>query len=352
MLIAVNIFAFIISIILTNKFYDWAFRQQLVDIPNSRSYHSSNVPSFGGIIIGTTVLLVLVVITVVQEVNINAWFLVAYLLILAIGVLDDLMDIIPIQKIIVEVFAGLILVWGSDLSINSLFGVLSITSFAEPWSTVLTVLFIITIVNAINFIDGIDGLAGLFGLVAAIVYAVIFYQAQQMWLVIFSLTLTGALGGFLIFNFSHRKKIFMGDAGSLSLGFALAFFALNAVNLQPFAPFTNPAEMLLLGISILIVPLFDVLRLFFVRLFSGKSPFRADNNHIHHLFVRNLNCSHRRAAVIIVFINLMLTNSTFWLLRFLDINFSVLIYILIFIGYSIILKLLSKYPEKIIESVS
>ena len=122
----------------------------------------------------------------------------------------------------------------------------------------------------------------------------------------------------------------------------LLFFS-RLVNLEPFDPFYTNLDLFHLGMSILVLPVFDVVRLFFTRLFNRRSPFRADNNHIHHLFVRNLNMSHRRSAVLIVSINLLLMNVLWMTVKFLP-DMATIAYLLLFAMYLVAISIIKKYP--------
>ncbi|GGK30701.1 hypothetical protein GCM10007962_26310 [Yeosuana aromativorans] len=167
----------------------------------------------------------------------------------------------------------------------------------------------ITIINAYNLIDGIDGLAGMVGIIILIIYTTIFYMTKEYFFVLLCLTLNGCLIAFLKYNLSTtNEKIFMGDTGSLIVGFIISILTLKFLALSkedydslPFLIENVP----LIAISILIVPLFDTARVFTIRLANKKSPFSPDRNHTHHILVDYFKISHKKASYIIGGFNLI-----------------------------------------------
>ena len=148
----------------------------------------------------------------------------------------------------------------------------------------VSVLVILFIINAYNLIDGVDGLAGGLGFIASAVFGVLFYQYNDLLMAVLAFSLCGALLGFLFFNF-HPAKIFMGDTGSMTLGFILAILSLRFVEVSrsvqlPELFDSRSAPVMVL--AILIIPVVDTLRVFTIRIIHKRSPFSPDRNHIHH----------------------------------------------------------------------
>ena len=205
----------------------------------------------------------------------------------------------------------------------------------------------LTIINAYNLIDGIDGLAAIVGIVILIIYATIFYMTQEYFFLLLSITLNGCLIAFLKFNLSTTKeKIFMGDTGSLIVGFAISILTLKFLALSPEKYDSLPfliENIPLIAISILIVPLFDTARVFTIRLASKRSPFSADRNHTHHILIDYFKMSHRKASLIIggfnlvfvyLFIILGSASYNFWLATVLVITVIILGYLFYRFDYS------------------
>jgi UDP-N-acetylmuramyl pentapeptide phosphotransferase/UDP-N-acetylglucosamine-1-phosphate transferase len=176
-------------------------------------------------------------------------------------------------------------------------------------SMIISIFLIITVINAYNLIDGIDGLASGIGIVISVIYMVIYYYLEINFYFYLSLCVTSILLAFLRFNLSSSKKIFMGDTGSLIIGFIISLFTIKLLTLNnsiiesdyPFIIENLP----LLVIVILIIPLFDTARVFAIRILNKRSPFSADRNHMHHILV-DLGLSHVKASLILIIFNLIL----------------------------------------------
>jgi UDP-N-acetylmuramyl pentapeptide phosphotransferase/UDP-N-acetylglucosamine-1-phosphate transferase len=196
--------------------------------------------------------------------------------------------------------AALIIALFTDVHITHLHGFLGVHEI-ETWSSLLiTVLLIILIINAVNLIDGIDGLAASVGIVASVAFGLFFYLSDDYGYTVMAVALLGALIAFIKYNISDGpKKIFMGDTGSLVIGFTLAVFAIHfnelVANGKSFIDLHSAPSV---SIAILIVPLFDTLRVIVLRLHYHQSPFVADHRHIHHMMLR-AGFSHKKATLLI-----------------------------------------------------
>jgi UDP-N-acetylmuramyl pentapeptide phosphotransferase/UDP-N-acetylglucosamine-1-phosphate transferase len=203
------------------------------------------------------------------------------------------------------VAAGLILSLLLNLRFTSFHGFLGVHEIPLWTSLAVTIFLIVIIINSLNLIDGIDGLAASIGIVASTTFGIWSYLSHDYGFAIMSAALTGALAVFLFFNMSKGKyKIFMGDTGSLVIGFILValmirFNELNAGSTQFHKLSSSPA----VSIAILIVPLFDTLRVIIIRFARGQSPLVADRRHIHHLLLR-AGCTHARATLYIALANI------------------------------------------------
>ena len=172
-------------------------------------------------------------------------------------------------------------------------GVYEIPYFA---GILLSLFTIIVITNAFNLIDGVDGLAGSLGLVTTLAFGIYFTMAGQIAYGVLAFGLAGSILGFLIYNFSPAK-IFMGDTGSLLIGLINAILVIKFINIAGAAGASIPiATAPAIGFAVLMVPLFDTLRVFAIRIISRRSPFSPDRNHVHH-FLLDLGFSHRQIAL-------------------------------------------------------
>ncbi len=222
-------------------------------------------------------------------------------IIFLLGLKDDIVSIDPYKKLIGQIIAAfLVVIWGK-IQINNLHGLLGIHHLPYLVGVLLTVFVIIVIINSFNLIDGIDGLAGGIGVIASLTFGTLFLLRGDYPLAIISFSLTGSLLGFLRYNFSPAS-IFMGDSGSLVVGFVLSILCIELLNREQISDtnliyFTPP-----IALAILIIPLADTLRVFIIRIMQKKSPFHADRNHIHHLLLQ-IGFNHRKASITLYTVN-------------------------------------------------
>jgi UDP-N-acetylmuramyl pentapeptide phosphotransferase/UDP-N-acetylglucosamine-1-phosphate transferase len=202
------------------------------------------------------------------------------------------------------------------------------------------VFFVLVVVNAFNFIDGIDGLAAAIGIISSSLFGMFFLSMNDMLLALLSFSLCGALIAFLIFNFSPAR-IFMGDTGILSL---LAIQLTEETRTSPASlEWLNYQSAPVLVLVLLIVPVVDFIRVTFVRIIKGRSPIRADQNHIHHILVR-AGLSHTQTTGLLISINLLFILSAFILK---NVNQSILFFAFLSAGI-----LLSQIPYLVLKSKS
>ena len=272
--------------------------KHLMDSPNNRSSHESPTPTLGGIAIFAALLLSLTLWVDLGETNRLQYIIGAITLIFFTGLKDDMLVIAPSKKFMAQFFSAGVIIFGADLPLDSLHGVLGIGHLASGVSIPLTMVLFVLIVNAYNLVDGIDGLASLLGMVAATFFGGWFFIAGYTDYAILAFITVGALVGFIKYNFSQKHKIFLGDTGSLIIGvlcatMALQFIKLNGESVGSSYHFHNA---LFVALAVLGVAVFDVLRVFLLRIYQGKSPFHADRNHVHHLLL-DLNFSHKKATI-------------------------------------------------------
>ena len=276
---------------------DFCKQKGIYDIPNQRKIHKNAVPRLGGIVFLPSVLIGCVIAFLfarmqgTTSVTLSLWtiyFLFGVTAIYIIGIIDDLFDLNAVVKLVVQLTAASMLplagLWVNDL--YGLFGINEIPFFIGAPLTVITVTFIS---NAINLIDGIDGLSGGLTVIILCGFAISFGYWNLWYYVIIICALIGILIAYLYFNIfgneKNNRKIFMGDTGSLSIGFLLAFLTLKLV-MKNSSVLQSSSDELLLAFTLLIVPTFDVFRVSLLRIRNGYSPLRADKNHIHHKLLR------------------------------------------------------------------
>lgn len=293
--------------------------KHLVDEPGEeRKLHQRSVPTIGGIIIFSGILFAYSLWFPDAGVNLHQAirefkYLTASLIILFfIGVKDDIIGTAPVKKLLAHIVVAFILVMMGDIKINSMHGLFGVGELPDWGSVLLSVFVYIVIVNAFNLIDGVDGLASGVGVIASLFFGAWFYFCENYPLALLAFTLSGALIGFLIFNFSPAK-IFMGDSGSLTIGCIISVLSIRMIE--------TPEKMIpkelsevavpVMVMAILVYPLIDTLRVFFVRTVKGQSPFSADKNHLHHRLIKIGN-SHAKTVLIIYFANILIVTATFF----------------------------------------
>jgi UDP-N-acetylmuramyl pentapeptide phosphotransferase/UDP-N-acetylglucosamine-1-phosphate transferase len=232
------------------------------------------------------------------------FLLCALMLMYLCGIADDLIGVRYRAKFALQIISGILIVM-SGMWIKSLDGFIGIHDlyFWVGWA--LTVLLIIYVINAINLIDGIDGLASGLSAIALAFYGYIFFRTGQYIYFILSGAALGTLIPFFYFNVfgnaETHKKIFMGDTGALTIGTMLAFFALAVCNTET-TDINAYSNRLVLAIAPIMLPCFDVLRVFFHRIRHGKNPFLPDKSHIHHKLLA-LGCKQWQALILIVLLD-------------------------------------------------
>lgn len=222
----------------------------------------------------------------------------------ALGIKDDIYGVSPSTKFGLQILVSLILVTLGDFKLSSLYGVFNIWDVDPIAGGIFSIALIIFINNAFNLIDGVDGLAGTVGAVVSFCFGVFFALGNDMAYAFIAFSMLGAILGFLVFNYPPAK-IFMGDTGSLIIGLvsvvlAIKFIEINKLGATP-APYFYSAPSI--AVAVLIVPVFDSLRIFFIRVINKKSPFKGDRNHIHHRLLR-LGLNAKQILLVTVSFNL------------------------------------------------
>ena len=276
--------------------------KQLVDIPNGRTSHNGMIPSLGGFATFTAISIALLTLADFQVNPYCQYFLGGILIIFFIGLKDDILVIDPYKKLLGQIAAAGLIVFLGDIHFTNLHGFLGIDQIHPILGSVLTIFVVIVITNSFNLIDGIDGLAAGIGILTALALGGWFYYIGQHQLAIISVAITGAYLGFLVYNVSKgENKIFMGDTGSLILGFGLAFLIIHFNELNLVEQKMNIASAPAVSFGILIVPLFDTLRVFLIRVLKGKSPFNPDKQHLHHRLLHLFDSHSKTTSTILLF---------------------------------------------------
>ncbi|MDZ4203292.1 MAG: hypothetical protein U1C46_00615 [Bacteroidales bacterium] len=286
----------------------------IIDIPdNGRKIHHDKTPTLGGIAIFGGVLIGLSLWISPHTPGYFPYMIASLMILFATGLKDDILLVSARKKLIAQTIAAASIVIGGNIRLHHFEGFLGLEEAVGISGIVFTIFAIVVIINAFNFIDGIDGLAGSIALVGSVVFGIWFYLNGHFAEAILSFALAGSLAGFLYHNF-EPAKIFMGDTGALIVGFIMAVLAFKMISLNEASNSISLHRPSGLAFSILIVPMFDTLRVIIIRLLNGQSPLKADSRHLHHCMLR-MGFRHRQIALIlsaftliIVFISILINN--------------------------------------------
>ncbi|HMU03858.1 MAG TPA: MraY family glycosyltransferase, partial [Saprospiraceae bacterium] len=282
-----------------------AVKKNLMDEPGDRRSHKVSTPSLGGIGIFAGTVFSIILWTPFNYFGDLQYILCAFIIIFLIGAKDDIDPMSPSKKFLGELFAAGILVFRAKIKLTSLYGFFGIYEIPEFASIILSIFTIIVIINAFNLIDGINGLSASLGLLITFVLGIWFLLVGSIEISIVAFALCGALVAFLKYNITPAK-IFMGDTGALLLGtvcsiLAIKFIELHNVIRDSAYTFSSAPSV---AIAILILPLFDTLRVFVLRIMEGKSPFNPDRKHIHHIMI-DLGLTHMQATGVLFMTNIL-----------------------------------------------
>lgn len=312
-------------------------RKNLMDEPGVRSSHLRKIPNLGGIAMFYSIG-ICTSIFAYEIFDLYKFLFASLIILLYVGIMDDIVVMRAYKKLVAQIVVSAFIVIGSDVRIRNLFGIFGIYEIHYLVSVIFTIITFIILINAFNLIDGIDGLAGGYSLICSALFGISYYRLGEYNypLVILSVVLIGSVLAFLYYNLSNLRatKIFMGDTGSMLLGFLLAFTCIcfidifidkNIVSVPRYHLESAPV----VAVAILILPIVDTLNVIIVRLWNKKSPFEADKNHIHHKLLQ-LDLTHRRASFYIICYYLFIVTITYC---FRHTNVNLLLLIILCLGF-------------------
>ena len=326
-----------------------SFRKKLFDIPDERKVHKHAIPRLGGVSFFPTILFSCCSVLVIRTLmgygisTLSASYILPEFLVLICGMVllyltgiaDDLVGVRYRQKFVIQIICACLFP-AVGLWINDFYGLFGIDLLPAWFGIPFTILTIVFITNAINLIDGIDGLASGLSSVALLIFGFLYIE-KGLWIYsMFAFSTFGVLVPFFYYNVfgsaEHARKIFMGDTGSLTLGYILSFLAIKYSQNTDFIPITQGA--FLIAFSTLIVPAFDVVRVVIVRIYHGKSPFEPDKNHIHHQFLA-MGFTVRKSMLLILLISCVLSGLNILLMP--NVNNTILLIgdIIVWIGLNL-----------------
>jgi len=305
--------AFLISWITIPAVIRAAHFKSLVDLPNERKSHAKAIPTLGGLSIFAGILISSSFFKDYGGFHEIRFMIPAIVILFLVGIKDDILILSAKKKFMAQICAAALISIAGDLRIASFYGLFGLQAIPYLVSVALTIFTIVCIINAFNLIDGINGLAGGISFIISTTFGTWFYLIGKYDLAILAYSLSGSVLGFLFYNFKEEASIFMGDTGAMIIGFIMAICAIQFIELNKvletqlrvgdsFSYWIKASPAVVMGI--LIVPLFDTLRVFLIRLLKGRSPFVADRNHLHHVLIQ-LGCGHTQASLILCTTNLL-----------------------------------------------
>lgn len=306
--ICISVVSFLIGLAIMPFVIKIARKKQFVVHPTKRMSHTGDIPNIGGLDICFSFLLCYILFAF-ESFEESQFMIIGLLLIVMVGFADDILDLSPLGKLVGEIAAGIALVCFADIRITNLHGFLGIHEINLIWSYLLSLFILVVVDNAINLIDGVDGLASGLGILYCIVFSLFFQVCGEVGWTALGYSMIGALAVFFIYNVFGRtkRKIFMGDSGSLLLGYILTAFVFQFCEMNAYTTLPKNIQCSAapaVAICVLSVPLFDTIRVMITRIKHGKSPFKPDKNHIHHLLLK-AGFTHLQTTGIIVGISLL-----------------------------------------------
>lgn len=345
------IIAFGVTFIVVPAIINFSLSREFFDQPGRRKIHDESVPALGGLgVLSGFMLPILLWIPLYNFSDFSfVYGAVALLLLFVMGVRDDIVPLRPFTKFAGQIITAFLVVHLGETRLLSFYGLFGMEEIPIWFSYLMSMLVIIFIVNAFNLIDGIDGLASSIGLIASIAFGLWFFLNSNILMYIISFSLAGALVAFLWYNVTP-SRIFLGDSGSMLIGFVSSVLALRFIQYNDTIAMDDPYKMTaapILAICVMIIPIYDTLRLFFLRSLFKRSPFNSDKNHLHHLLMR-LGLTHPQititlSAMSIVFIIIGYFGQELGNLYLSAILFVVLIGLTLFIDYLLTIK----YPARV-----
>jgi UDP-GlcNAc:undecaprenyl-phosphate/decaprenyl-phosphate GlcNAc-1-phosphate transferase len=288
--------------------------KKLFDEPDERKVHKTVIPTLGGVGIFAGFIIATLMGSPSNRTAELQYFAAASIVIFFLGLKDDILILSASKKFIGQLLAAGIIIKFGGIQISNMHGFLGINEIPHIASVVLTFFTIIVITNSFNLIDGVDGLAGSLGVLTTLSFGIYFYLAgpATQGYAVMAFALAGSIIAFLIYNFSPAK-IFMGDTGSLLLGLINSILVIKFINVAGSPSVKVPLESApAIGFAILMIPLFDTLRVFTLRILDRRSPFSPDRTHVHH-FLLDLGFTHRMITFTCLSINVVFIAAAFFM---------------------------------------
>lgn len=283
----------------------YAQHHNIVDNPDARKLHRRPVPVMGGVAVYAGIFAGCLAMAFMVDGASVKWSLMALTTMLVVGIWDDIKNLSAVLRLLVEFGIVGAYIGFTGYFIGSFFGLFGIHEIS-PWIGIpLSLVVGAGTINAINMIDGVDGYSSGYGMMACFCFATVFIATKHpVWSCLAVITTSALLPFFLHNVFGKKSKMFIGDGGTMMLGFIMTIFELGVLTPNRGAQLeSHGIGVIAMLLAILSIPVFDTLRVMTVRILRGRSPFKPDKSHLHHLFI-DMHFSHLGTALTILAMNL------------------------------------------------
>lgn len=310
-----------------------ALSKNIVDNPDSRKLQRRPVPVLGGAAVFFGLFLGLGCLSPFFDCARLFPVFTLMMLMLYTGTLDDIMGLSPLLRFVIEIASVLLLVFVGHHAINDFHGLWGLGPIPLWAATLLTVFASVGIINAINLIDGVNGLSSGYCVFASAVFSVYFCHVGDLTMAVLAFVCIGALLPFFVHNvFGASSRMFIGDGGTLVMGLVMSVFVTRVLEGSSGGGRFAAAGMGLIPftLSVLSIPVFDTLRVMGSRIWRGRSPFRPDKTHLHHLFI-DVGFSHAGTTFCILTLNTLVV-AAWWLLCRFGASIDLQLYAVVMLG--------------------
>lgn len=284
-----------------------AVKRNIVDNPDVRKLQKSPVPVLGGVAVFFGLVTGLCVMSLFVDTASLLPVFVAMSLMLCVGVMDDVSGLSPSLRFVIEILVVVMLILTTHISLNNLHGLWGFYNL-PPWLSIpLTIVAVVGMINALNLIDGVDGLSSGFCMIASVAFGGFFFVVGNDVMMLLCAVVVASLLPFFLHNvFGKSSKMFIGDGGSLMLGVVMSSYVVETIAYREGVSYSKPEGMGMVAftMAVMSVPVFDTLRVMFMRIVRGVSPFHPDKTHLHHLFI-DLGFSHIGTTISVLSLNLI-----------------------------------------------
>lgn len=282
-----------------------ALDKNIVDNPNARKLQRRPTPVLGGIAVFFGSIIGLGCASITCDCSELFIVVVAMMIMLYTGTMDDILDLSPVLRFLIEIGTVLLLIFVGGYTLNDFHGLWGLNQIPQGVAIPLTVFAAVGIINAINLIDGVDGLSSGYCILTSLLFGVMFWYVGDRTMGMLAVVAAGSLIPFFFHNvFGKNSKMFIGDGGTLVMGIVMSVFVIRILRHGSMSEVYDAANIGLVPftLAVLSVPVFDTLRVMTTRILKRKSPFHPDKTHLHHMFIR-LGCSHAATTLAILILN-------------------------------------------------